>query len=93
MLCAKVTLDTTGERSLLIMTIKKEFANLVKPMLVKDAPKGLYNEKCVWMEAKDLEGFNAHFSFRFIKSPTANFHPLEGAIVHPLRLPATQRTF
>ena len=62
---------------------KKEFANFVKPMLIKDPPKGLYAEKCIWMEAKDLEGFNAHFSFRFISKPTANFHPLEGAIVHP----------
>jgi len=52
-------------------------------MLIKDPPKGLYAEKCIWMEAKDLEGFNAHFSFRFINKPTANFHPLEGAIVHP----------
>jgi hypothetical protein len=65
------------------MAVKKEFANYVKPMLIKDPPKGLYPEKRIWMEAKDLEGFNAHFSFGFIKSPTANFHPLEGAIVHP----------
>ena len=65
------------------MVVKKEFANLVKPMLVKDPPKGLYAEKCFWMEAKDLDGFNAHFSFRFIKAPTSVFHPLEGAIVHP----------
>jgi len=65
------------------MAVKKEFGNFVKPMIIKDAPKGLYPEKRIWMEAKDLEGFNAHFSFGFIKSPTANFHPLEGAIVHP----------
>jgi hypothetical protein len=65
------------------MATKKEFANYVKPMLIKDPPKGLYPDKRIWMEAKDLEGFNAHFSFGFIKSPTANFHPLEGAIVHP----------
>jgi hypothetical protein len=65
------------------MAVKKEFANFVKPMLIKDAPKGLYAEKCIWMEAKDLEGFEAHFSFRFINRPTANFHPLDGAIIHP----------
>lgn len=52
-------------------------------MLIQDPPKGLYAEKCIWMEAKDLEGFNAHFSLRFIKSPTGPSHPLEGAIVHP----------
>ena len=65
------------------MALKKEYANLVKPMLIQDPPKGLYAEKCIWMEAKDLEGFNAHFSLRFIKAPTGPFHPLEGAIVHP----------
>ncbi|MFA5309709.1 MAG: hypothetical protein WC370_09545, partial [Dehalococcoidales bacterium] len=60
----------------------KEYTNLVKPMLVKDAPKGLYAEPRIWMEAKDLEGFDAHFSFGFVKKPCA-FHPLEGSIVHP----------
>ncbi|MGD0780452.1 MAG: hypothetical protein ABR954_06735 [Dehalococcoidales bacterium] len=65
------------------MVVKKEYAHLVKPMLIKDPPKGLYPEERIWMEAKDLEGFNAHFSFGFIKKPTAFFHPLEGAIVHP----------
>jgi hypothetical protein len=65
------------------MAVKKEFANLMKPMLVREAPKGLYPEPRIWMEAKDLEGFDAHFSFGFIKKPTVNFHPLEGAIVHP----------
>lgn len=62
---------------------KKEFAHLVKPLAIKDSPKGLYPEPRVWMEAKDLEGFNAHFSFGFIKKPTGPFHPLEGSIVHP----------
>ena len=62
--------------------VKKEYANLVKPITIKDPPKGLYAEPRMWMEAKDLEGFNAHFSFGFIKKP-CSFHPLEGAIVHP----------
>jgi hypothetical protein len=34
------------------------------------------------MEAKDLEGFNANFSFGFVQKPTV-FHPMEGALVHP----------
>jgi hypothetical protein len=34
------------------------------------------------MESKDLEGFNANFSFGFIKKPTV-LHPFEGAIIHP----------
>ena len=61
---------------------KKEFANLVKPITIKDPPKGLYAEPRMWMESKDLEGFNAHFSFGFIKKPST-FHPLEGALIHP----------
>jgi hypothetical protein len=64
------------------MVVKKEYANLIKPMIIKDPPKGLYAEPRIWMEAKDLEGFNAHFSFGFIKKP-CTFHPLEGAIMHP----------
>jgi hypothetical protein len=61
---------------------KKEYGYLVKPMLVRNAPDRLYDEPRVWMEAKDLEGFNAHFSFGFVKKPTV-FHPVEGAVVHP----------
>jgi hypothetical protein len=61
---------------------KKQYDNLVKPIIIKDPPKGLYAEPRMWMEAKDLEGFNAHFSFGFVKKP-CTFHPLEGAIVHP----------
>jgi len=61
---------------------KKEFAHLVKPMIIQDPPKGLYAEPCIWMEGKDLEGFNAHFSFGFVKKPST-FHPLEGALIHP----------
>jgi len=62
--------------------VNLEYKNLVKPITIKDPPKGLYAEPRMWMEAKDLEGFNAHFSFGFVKKP-ATFHPLEGAIVHP----------
>ena len=61
---------------------KKEYGHLVKPMLVRKAPDNLYDEPRVWMEGKDLEGFNAHFSFGFVTKPTV-FHPVEGAVVHP----------
>jgi hypothetical protein len=64
------------------MVIKKEFGHLIKPFLVKDPPAGLYAEKCIWMEAKDMEGFAAQFSFGFVKKPSV-FHPLEGQVVHP----------
>lgn len=62
--------------------VKKEYAHLVKPMLVQKGPPGLYPEPRIWMEGKDLEGFNANFSFGFIKEPTV-LHPVEGSIVHP----------
>lgn len=70
------------ERGTAAMAREKEFAHLVKNMVIKDPPAGLYPEKRVWMEAKDLEGFNAHFSFGFVKEPVT-FHPMEGALVHP----------
>lgn len=62
--------------------VKKEYAHLVKPMLIRDPPQGLYAEPRIWMEAKDLQGFNASFSYGFVKKPST-FHPLEGALVHP----------
>ena len=34
------------------------------------------------MEGKDLEGFNAHFSFGFIKEPVV-CHPEKGELIHP----------
>jgi hypothetical protein len=34
------------------------------------------------MEGKDLEGFNGHFSYGFIKEPGV-CHPLEGSLIHP----------
>lgn len=61
---------------------EKEYAHLMKPALIKDPPKGLYAEPRIWMEARDLEGFNAQFSYGFIKKP-GSFHPLEGMLVHP----------
>ncbi len=46
-------------------------------MCVQGPPKGLYGGGArVWMEGKDLEGFNAHFTYGFIKEP-GPFHPLE----------------
>ncbi|NLY39142.1 MAG: hypothetical protein GX044_07565 [Firmicutes bacterium] len=62
--------------------MKKEYGHLIKPLLVRQPPDGLYPEPRVWMEGKDLEGFNAHFSYGFFKEP-ASFHPVEGAVVHP----------
>jgi len=61
---------------------EKEYANLMKPVVIKDPPKGLYAEPRIWMEARDMEGFNAQFSYGFVKKPST-FHPLEGMLVHP----------
>jgi len=61
---------------------EKEYAHLVKPLLVQKPPAGLYPEPRIWMEGKDMEGFNANFSYGFIKKAGA-CHPVEGAIVHP----------
>jgi len=61
---------------------EKEYSHLVKPLLVQKPPAGLYPEPRVWMEGKDMEGFNANFSFGFIKEPSV-CHPVEGALVHP----------
>ncbi len=62
--------------------VEKEYAHLMKPFLVKDPPQGLYPEPRIWMEGKDMEGFEAQFSFGFVKKPSV-FHPLEGQVVHP----------
>jgi hypothetical protein len=60
----------------------KEFGYLVKPLSIRQPPEGLYKEPRVWMESKDLEGFNAHFSYGFIRE-TGPIHPTQGALVHP----------
>src|SRR5690554_6564923 len=64
------------------MAVKKEYAHLVKPLEVKKGPEGLYPESLVWMESKDLEGFNAHFSYGIFKEP-GSCHPVEGMVQHP----------
>jgi hypothetical protein len=62
--------------------VKKEFGHLIKPLKVQKTPVELYAEPRIWMEGKDLEGFNAHFSFGFIKEP-GMCHPKGGALIHP----------
>jgi len=62
--------------------IKKEYAHLVKPLPLQKGPAGLYATPHVWMEGKDLEGFNAQFSYGFFKEPGV-CHPVEGALIHP----------
>lgn len=60
-----------------------QYTDLIKPVVVQDGPAGLYPRPRVFMEGKDMEGFNAHFSYGFVKEPGVTFHPVEGAVVHP----------
>lgn len=62
--------------------MSKKYAHLVKKLEAKEGPRGLYPEKLIWMEGKDMEGFNAHFCYTLIKKP-CTLHPISGAIVHP----------
>ena len=66
----------------IFMKRQKEYAHLIKALIAKKTPEGLYKEPRIWMEGVDLEGFNAHFSYGFIKE-TGPFHPIEGSIIHP----------
>jgi hypothetical protein len=64
------------------MARTKEYAHLVKPMKIQEGPAGLYGEPRIWMGSRDMEGFNAHYSFGFIKEPCV-CHPVEGSLIHP----------
>ena len=65
------------------MARQKEYAHLLKPLVVKDGPAGLYPEPRFWAEGgKDWDGFDGNFSYGFFKGP-AVCHPMEGAVVHP----------
>lgn len=65
------------------MKPREKYKNLVKEFELRDGPEGLYPEPLFWMEgSKDMEGFEACYSFMYIKGP-AQFHPVEGSIVHP----------
>jgi hypothetical protein len=62
---------------------RKEYANLLKPLVVKDGPPGLYPEPRIWAEgSKDWDGFDGLFSYGFFRGP-AVCHPMEGAVAHP----------
>jgi hypothetical protein len=64
------------------MARKKEWAHLVKPLVIKEGPAKLYPEPRIWAEGKDWEGYNGNFSFGFFTEPGV-CHPIEGAVVHP----------
>ena len=65
--------------------MEKKYKNLVKPLIVKDGPEGLYNEPRFWADSKDLEGLNVVFSYGFIKEPCI-CHPtaaVQDMLIHP----------
>ena len=61
--------------------VKKEYSHLVKPLPVREAPAGLYPGPRIWMEGKDLEGFQAHFTYGVFKALV-----LTGTLLVPPRL-------
>lgn len=57
--------------------------HLVKPLVWRKGPEGLYPFELFWMEGKtDMEGFGGSFAYTIITEPT-QFHPIEGMVVHP----------
>lgn len=63
--------------------MEKKYKHLVKPLIVQRGPEELYDEPRFWMESKDLEGFNVHFSYGFIKKPCVCHSVKNEALVHP----------
>ena len=57
--------------------------NLVKPMIWREGPRGLFPSEIFWMEgAKDMEGFQGSFAFGYIKG-NGKLMPQDGHLVHP----------
>jgi hypothetical protein len=61
----------------------KKYAHLVKPLVVKEGPAGLYPEPRIWGGGKEWEDFQGHFSYGFLRKTGVVCHPVEGAVVHP----------
>ncbi|MEM3153194.1 MAG: hypothetical protein QW629_00580 [Candidatus Bathyarchaeia archaeon] len=63
--------------------MEKKYKHLVKPLIIRPGPEGMYSEKRFWMDSKDLEGFNMVFSYGFVKESCV-CHPTTGdMVVHP----------
>lgn len=61
---------------------EKKYSYLVKKAKIQEDTRGLYHNPRIWMEGDDLEGFNGHLSYGFVKEP-CKIHPKEGMIKHP----------
>jgi hypothetical protein len=57
--------------------------HLVKPLIWRDGPEGLYDHKLFWMEgSKDMEGFGSSFCYGFVEKE-GKLLPQDGHLVHP----------
>jgi hypothetical protein len=61
----------------------KKYSHLLKPLVVKDGPAGLYPEPRIWGGGKEWEDFRGHFSYGFLRTTGVVCHPVEEAVVHP----------
>ncbi len=80
-----MTFTGAFQRVLRGLEMVKKYARFVKPMPVKMGPEGLYPDMRIWMESKDFEGLNAHFSYGFFRKAGIVCHPIKSdeALVHP----------
>lgn len=63
----------------------KKYKHLVKPLIAKMGPEGLYPDLRFWINCRDFEGFNAHFSYGFLRKAGIVCHPMKNSetLVHP----------
>ena len=61
----------------------KLYKNLVKPLIWRKGPEGLFANELFWMEGgKDLEGFQGSCAYGFVKG-NGKLMPQDGHLIHP----------
>ncbi|MEM2273642.1 MAG: hypothetical protein QXX56_05460 [Candidatus Bathyarchaeia archaeon] len=65
--------------------MERRYYHLVKPLIVRAGPEGLYPDMRIWMDSKDLGGVPVIFSYGFLKNQSVICHPTsrDKAVVHP----------
>ena len=63
----------------------KKFSHLVKPLIARAGPEGLYSDMRIWMDSWDLGGIPVVFSYGFLKRAGVTCHPIKAdeAVIHP----------
>jgi len=63
----------------------KKYRHLIKHLTVCSGPEGVYDEPRFWLDSKDSEGLNAHFSYGFLNTIGTICHPTRNgeALIHP----------